>query len=195
MAKARSRRTMRNRKSRNRRGGLFGFSKEEKFKEEVKKLIKFNEMADTTATGKKQYMFDEPLYTSNFQNIYDLWTKIPKNDKKSVGEYFVKARDDILVDHSYRVEPYKRIIADLVEMETTLDSNPIMWTTVLRPPSVVRNEKEIKQKMIEEEQLSDLSTPHPVDGGGKSRRRHRRGRTLHKRRKSRKVRKTRCRRK
>jgi hypothetical protein len=44
---------LRSRKSRNRRGGILGFSKEEKFKEEVKKLIKFNEMADTTATGKK----------------------------------------------------------------------------------------------------------------------------------------------
>ena len=53
MAKARRTRTLRSRKSRNRRGGILGFSKEEKFKEEVKKLIKFNEMADTTATGKK----------------------------------------------------------------------------------------------------------------------------------------------
>jgi hypothetical protein len=139
-------------------------------------------------------MFDEPLYTSNFRNIYDLWTKIPENDKKSVGEYFMKARDDILVDHSYRVEPYKRIIADLDKMDTKLDINPIMRATLLRPPSVVDNENEIRQKMIEGE-LSTLSTPHPVDGGGKSRRRHRRGRTLPKRRKSRKVRKTRCRRK
>jgi hypothetical protein len=51
---------------------------------------------------------------------------------------------------------------------------------------------EAYKKYIEKQKTGDSSQPQ---GGGKSRRRHRRGRTLHKRRKSRKVRKTRCRRK
>jgi hypothetical protein len=63
-----------------------------------------------------------------------------------------------------------------------------------------RNKNEEVRLMRERGQMSDpgfhtSSTRYEPQNAGKSRRRHRRGRTLHKRRKSRKVRKTGCRRK
>ena len=65
MAKARSRRTMRNRKSRNRRGGLPYSPIVEKFKNDVNALIVFNDFIDNK--GETAYSFSEQTYTSNFQ--------------------------------------------------------------------------------------------------------------------------------
>ena len=194
MAKARSRRTMRNRKSRNRRGGLFGRSIEEKFKNDVKKLIQFHELKDKTKTGETEYQFDEPGYTSNFQLIYDYWRKIPEEQKKSVAAYFVKT------PNSYRRTDYERIIKDLEKTDSKL-KNPLYSVSVLLPPSAEKKENPSVEEppSVEEEEKQirtsiSFGSPGYPSSGGKSRRRHRRGRTLHKIRKSRKVRKTRCRR-
>ena len=190
MAKALSRRTMRNRMTRNRRGGMFGFYTPDKFKKEVKKLIKFNEMDDKTET---EYMFDEPTYISNFGKIYHIWSKLSLDEKEEVGSSFVKARNDIFGYHKYREDSYKTIIEDLKQTDKKVNSESYTATNSLRPPSVEEKEKKIAIKIL----LGEIPTGygHSVSSGGKSRRRHRRRRTLHKRRKSRKVRKTRCRRK
>ena len=191
MAKALSRRTMRNRMTRNRRGGMFGFYTPDKFKKEVKKLIKFNEMDDKTET---EYMFDEPTYTSNFGKIYDIWNKLSPDKKEEVASSFVKARNDIFGDHKYREDSYKRIIEDLKKTDEEVNSQSYISKNSLRPPSVEKTEKENAIK-ISLGEIPTSGNPYSVSSGGKSRRRHRRRRTLHKRRKSRKVRKTRCRRK
>jgi hypothetical protein len=177
--------------TRNRRGGVFGFSTPDKFKKEVKQLIKFNEMDDKTET---EYMFDEPTYTSNFGKIHDIWSKLSPREKLEVGSSFVKARNDIFGDHKYREDSYKTIIEDLKNTDKKVNSQSYISKNSLRPPSVEEKEKEIARKILLRE-IPTGSDPYSVSSGGKSRRRHRRRRTLHKRRKSRKVRKTRCRRK
>ena len=96
--------------TRNRRGGMFGFSTPDKFKKEVKKLIKFNEMDDKTET---EYMFDEPTYISNFGKIYDIWSKLSPDKKEEVASSFVTVRNNIFGDHKYREDSYKTIIEDL----------------------------------------------------------------------------------
>ena len=75
------------------------------------------------------------------------------------------------------------------------------FQTELGLTQVTQRQQQQPQKRDTQEEVDKLMRAYalkqqqlPVSSGGKSRRRHRRGHTLHKRRKSRKVRKTRCRR-
>ena len=126
MAKARSKRTMRNRKSRNRRGG--GGVESKKFKE-------INALND--------------------------------NDK----------------------------LCDFVEQMIKVGKKDIILSELDDGEKEKFNECEKEKNNDFENDTMNPRIRQQPQGGGKSRRRHRRGRTLHKRRKSRKVRKTRCRRK
>ena len=102
-----------------------------------------------------------------------------------VANFFIETQKKILSAHKYHVECYNRIIEDLKKTDILKKQGEYFTSvSVLRPPSV-------EQKILEERPASAAT----LYDGGKSRRRHRRGRTLHKRRKSRKVRKTKCRRK
>ena len=145
MAKARSRRTLRNRKSRNRRGGgveLENFRQINALNDNDKLCNFVQQMIDT---GKKDILINE----------------LSENEKQKFNECEQKIDEE--------------------------NKNDFL------PKKIVKQEKKIVKQEEEENPLPPRI--RPPASGGKSRRRHRRGRTLHKRRKSRKVRKTRCRRK
>ena len=139
MAKARSKRTMRNRKSRNRRGGVFRF-----FISPEKKAFK-----ELVETGNNDKLCDFVGQMINADKKDIILSQLNENDKKK----FTSCEEEIKKDYEN-------------DTMNPREENPL-------PPRIRQQPQ----------------------NGGKSRRRHRRGRTLHKRRKSRKVRKTRCRRK
>ena len=69
MAKARSRRTLRNRKSRNRRGGMFGSSIEEEFKKKLEKVKRIKDILDDCRnSGNVDKCFSYPYIDPDLKN-------------------------------------------------------------------------------------------------------------------------------
>jgi hypothetical protein len=99
-----------------------------------------------------------------------------------IDKYTVPHHDNTAIEA--RIESGKHTLDDLDAVNTKKDEEYEKY----------KKDEMIKEKEKEEENPLPRRIRQP-QGAGKSRRRHRRGRTLHKRRKSRKVRKTRCRRK
>ena len=176
MAKARRTRTLRSRKSRNRRGGLFGISDVEKFKEKLERVASIKQILDECREQKNCKIDPDNLNPTQKLNLKTNIVKILDNNADpSVSDLknYIKGLSE---------DDYNNLKDKLYQAEKSF-----VYTNVA---IMCRNDK-ILQQAKDANTMADIL----AQGGGKSRRRHRRGRTLHKRRKSRKVRKTRCRRK
>jgi len=216
MAKARSRRTMRNRKSRNRRGGVFRF-----FISDDKKAFK-------DAQDKCNYIVE--LVNKSPEKIPSLYNELNEHDKNTLRACIVTGLiNDKIVEKNIRDlsltsnEKKEAIINEANQIKANQQAQqkeqapqeerapqeqqeeraPQASDNVFRPnippggPGGFYKPKPTKPLPTNveafQEQLANQDPLQPQNAG-KSRRRHRRGHTLHKIRKSRKVRKTRCRR-
>ena len=198
MGKARSRRTMMNRKSRNKIGGLFGrcwnCSPEKK---------KFKELLKEDREKARGYIVEFVNMTP--EKAPSLYQELNDHGKDTMRRYIVDgvSNDEILKDNIRDLS----IISDNSRVrileEATHAKNVKLQEAVQKPePSAPSAPLELHQR---DPKPSDRVTRPENDtrrigfrlssSGGKSRRRHRHRRTLHKLRKSRKVRKTKCRRK
>ena len=220
MAKARSKRTMRNRKSRNRRGGMFGClncSPEKKA---------FKEARDTNEASVCQHISSIIKGDNGINNIQMLFNQL--SDTVKTGDIWYSSKNDkeILTHCIAKMDIYDSIFKGLPNNSDLKGKLKIQKETLdeqLRQQELreirLREQEEQQQQQRQERVVQDHDNhngpkkkienigfryPRPISNtalnpnsqnAGKSRRRHRRGRTLHKRRKSRKVRKTRCRRK
>ena len=190
MAKARSRRTLRNRKSRNRRGGGFRF-----FISDEKKA--FKEARDT----------DEATVCKHINNIL----QDNSDGTARIQTLFDELSDTPIMSHGWTTGNNDRgilinCIANMFTKDKITNTDIELFDKNLKDAINSNIQKKINknkevQLRIERGQMKGpgfhtpkLYTAAQPQDAGKSRRRHRRGRTLHKRRKSRKVRKTRCRR-
>lgn len=223
MAKARSRRTMRNRKSRNRRGGLFGLCLN--CSPEKKMFKELNEPGNV----EKLCEYIVSLVNNSPDKIPSLYNELNDHDKDALHSCIVKGlmkqqiTNDKLRDLSLSytnktmLDEAQQRLAELAPQapqalpfgfgspQQALPRESLQSDTVLGPqrqmvaPGGFFKPKSAKPLPTNVEafqnQVANNLGASSAQGGGKSRRRHRRGRTLHKRRKSRKVRKTRCRRK
>jgi hypothetical protein len=184
---------MRNRKSRNRRGGgLFGLclncSPEKKA---------FKEARDT----------DETTVCKHISSILQK----SSDGIKNIQPLFDQLSDTPIMSHGWTTGNNDRgilinCIANMVIKKEITDTDIESFDKILKDAININiAKKNEKVKLMRDRRPMEgpgFHTPsiyytqqnaQPQDAG-KSRRRHRRGRTLHKRRKSRKVRKTRCRR-
>ena len=221
MAKARSSRRMRNCKSRNKRvgGGMFGDGScincstiKRKFKkyyykeshllcpyvntlssDEINAL--YRELNDKEQTERKvfisciarNYMHDNASIPADIES----GIRIAIKEQIEYARPIEAARQKAIIDHQNDTELHE-IRTKYYKQNPHLNQSPVILSTGSDDPFTPAPEKDED----EDNPLPPrIKHPHPTSSGGKSRRRHRRGRTLHKRRKSRKVRKTRCRRK
>jgi len=218
MAKARSRRTMRNRKSRNRKGGgmvgLFRSSVIDEFKKELEKVQGIKNILDDCRKSEnvdKCFSYsdtDEELknsiesilqsseyYVEELKNYIKEKIKTPEEKKAFMGAInegkkrgiYLRVANYVIDENNKAYEDY-----DNTAKESRIAAGNITLEDLLANIEEKNKEAQAYKKYIEK-QKTDASSQ--LRGGGKSRRRHRRGRSIHKRRKSRKVRKTRCRRK
>ena len=193
MAKARRTRTLRNRKSRNRRGGLFGFSDVEKFKAKLESVASIKQIIHECREEKNCKIDPDNLGNIQKQTLEEKIVKILTSNEpgvKELKEYITNLGDDDLdrlKDELYQAE--KSFV--YINVAAMCKSEEILKKAKKR----LQDAKDAKDADTMADILKQDVTQGVKQGGGKSRRRHRRGRTLHKRRKSRKVRKTRCRRK
>jgi hypothetical protein len=235
MAKARSRRTLRNRKSRNRRGGVFRF-----FISDDKKA--FKEARDNANDFDKialyRYIFNSLNSENGIEKIQKLFGDLSTTARdvspwfgisdrqilvNCIAEMIIKnfITDDKVKDISFYSDinkAKKEIESKAQNLKLNIESMEKLTSESVKPTIGFKNPteqlKQLKEKIDKEQKAEETlrqelkptqrvnqnseihdKTPLLISDGGKSRRRHRRGRTLHKRRKSRKVRKTRCRRK
>jgi len=220
MAKARSRRTLRNRKSRNRRGGVFRFfiSDDKKaFKEAPDKCNYIVELVNNSP-DKLPNLYQElnehdkntlhacivnGLVNNSIQeqNIRDLLPTGNETKKMIVSEAMQqrKKQQEERAQQEKRAQQQERAPQEHQEGRAPQASDNVFIHNIPPGgPGGFYKPKPIKPlptnvEAFQEQFNAKLDAPSPQNAG-KSRRRHRRGRTLHKIRKSRKVRKTRCRR-
>jgi hypothetical protein len=179
---------MRNRKSRNRRGGGVRF-----FISPEKKA--FKEARDTDEATVCKHINSILQHSSDgIINIQLLFDKLCDYPIMSHGWTTGNNDRGILIN----------CIANMAIQNEITDAYIESFDEILK--NAIKSNIEKKRKKNEKAQLMidrgpmtgpgfhTSSTYYTPQDAGKSRRRHRRGRTLHKRRKSRKVRKTRCRR-
>jgi len=202
MGKARSRRTMMNRKSRNKRGGLFGLclncSPEKKLFKEKKKIggregCKYIVELVNETPDKAPFLFQElNEFDKDFMRecIVDglVNDAISENQIRDLSSIYTNSTAGILLEVSQRRE-------DAI-LNTSVQHLPVQETPKSMPvynkrDRVMRVDALPKSGFF----IPNKQTSKQTSSGGKSRRRHRHRRTLHKLRKSRKVRKTKCRRK